>query len=233
MLNSLIFIICMIYVRRMFCLLYLSRTHWMRSTGYDRLIWNISSCLAHWFDLIRCGSLAGKCVFTLINLTRLLLWHVNKYAYDAEWYIIWWKIHYYGWRNFVANIIECDAMQGMALTLSLSVYSSADCILLFIGKSAWRDHSQMLPLFRHTHKYTDTLAHTALKSTDWLTGWLTENAMHVFYHRLKRYRYFPKYLFFVFFSVVTKSSFKILHFVSISRRTYQFPKNFCILPCGL
>lgn len=150
------------------CVLFivLSRTHWCEARD------TIGS-----YGIEMPGWLAGKCVFTLINLTLLLLWHVNMPMWSSVWFDKIFTI--YGCREILYKFIWCDRH-------SLSIYS-VDCMLLFIGKSAWRDHSQMLPLFRHTITHT-LVSYNSYKHTpcsNQLTGWLTETAMHVFYHRLR------------------------------------------------
>lgn len=139
--------------------------HGIRSAHMEcRVAWRVDS-----FASIRFDSLTGKCVFTLINLTLLLLWHVNV-CIRCEVACNFMKDTLL-WQNFVANIIECYAMWCMAHNLSVSVwvcvcvYSAADCMLLFIGKSAWRDHSHCRCFDTLTN--TPTLAH----STGWLTDW--------------------------------------------------------------
>lgn len=198
MLNSLIFIICLIYVRWMFYLLSISYTldaeHGIQSAHMEyRVAW-----LA---DSVRCDSLAGKYVFTLINLTRLLLWHVNMYAYTMQN-----SIYFDGRYTFMAgetlsrillNAMRCDVW----LSLSLSILLLIVCYYLLVNQLGVTTHKCC--------RCFDTLAqihrHTALKSTDWLAdrecnAWILSS--------IGLLSIFSQVFVFCFLSAATKNNFQ-------------------------
>lgn len=97
--------------------------------------------------------------------------------------------------------------------------------VIIIGKSACRDRSQMLPLFRHTYTHTLTL-HIHFNQINWMTDWAMQCMYFIInWNNIDYFLCGHMFICFFSFNHLKQRRFFTL---SVSKRTYQFANCFVV-----